>query len=967
MLKSKFYNLDTDTTLSENSDLYIPSQKATKTYIDTIANTKQDTLVSGTNIKTINDESILGSGNIDIQGGGSVDCDDKSITKNISDEIQTVGVIDSNDNTKAIKTWTGTQAQYANLFGFNWDTATINQNLTNMNCLAYDGTKFVALSYDGYISTSTDGTTWSTAIKISNLGNREWCTITYGDGKFVAIGALSEEDTYISTSTDGTTWTVATIDSNLNNQDYLYALCYGNGKFIAISYSGYVSTSINGTTWSQSIQVSNLGDNEWKSVVWDGTKYIALGYSGYISTSTDGINWIVATQNNDLGSNSWCKLIYDGVKCVAFGGWDYGYISTSTDGITWTAATYDDKLSVGDDPWKDMAYGQNKFVIIGGVGYVSTSEVSIDQNTLYNVVENGLYLGQNKIASYSSGSGSVSYDDKSITENSSNELQVVGVINSRDDTTALKLWTGTKAQYDAFFSLTWSNATSVATLANKTWCYPVWNGTKFVMIGSGGVAAISTDGITWTIPTQTSNVLGSVPDKMTYGAGKFICVYDVSSEYTEYLFVSSDGINWTEVYDSSETGLSYPVLGLTYGNGKFIATYLNGYYATSTDGIHWTESSSHLQIEESPITFGDGKFVTLNYYGEISTSTDGETWTAATKVLDDSSYVWENITYDGTKFVAISEYGYISTSIDGITWTTPTQINQSTELSWYNLSQGGNRVIAMSITGSEGQETVYTSVSTSVDALDNNTLYNILDYGITLGSNKIASNPNNGKLIMSRNGTAVATFEADDSDDVYVDVGGGSSYTAGTGIDITNNVVSVTSPTIVSNTDQDITGIKTFIGEKKIHFKQSAAADKLGFTLFDNSNGELAAFEYRPNTISGNALMNINTSQSGTTWLGFRYWANINIVAPKPSNGTYYIPVNITNGTTTVTANNTGTVNVSTLIPTVNNPTITITQGGVTKGSFTLNQATGDTIALDAGGGSSTWSYDSATKTLTIS
>lgn len=31
---------------------------------------KQDTLVSGTNIKTINNESILGSGNINIQGGG---------------------------------------------------------------------------------------------------------------------------------------------------------------------------------------------------------------------------------------------------------------------------------------------------------------------------------------------------------------------------------------------------------------------------------------------------------------------------------------------------------------------------------------------------------------------------------------------------------------------------------------------------------------------------------------------------------------------------------------------------------------------------------------------------------------------------------------------------------------------------------------------------------------------------------
>ena len=38
-------------------------------------------------------------------------------------------------------------------------------------------------------------------------------------------------------------------------------------------------------------------------------------------------------------------------------------------------------------------------------------------------------------------------------------------------------------------------------------------------------------------------------------------------------------------------------------------------------------------------------------------------------------------------------------------------------------------------------------------------------------------------------------------------------------------------------------------------------------------------------------------------------------------------------------------------IPTVNNSTITLTQGGVTKGSFTLNQATDASIDFDAGGG----------------
>ena len=38
-------------------------------YINDVSD-KQDTLVSGTNIKTINNQSLLGSGNIDIQGGG---------------------------------------------------------------------------------------------------------------------------------------------------------------------------------------------------------------------------------------------------------------------------------------------------------------------------------------------------------------------------------------------------------------------------------------------------------------------------------------------------------------------------------------------------------------------------------------------------------------------------------------------------------------------------------------------------------------------------------------------------------------------------------------------------------------------------------------------------------------------------------------------------------------------------------
>lgn len=59
----------TDATAGDLSNYY------TKQQTDTLLGEKQPTLVSGTNIKTINNESLLGEGNIDIQGGGSMTVD----------------------------------------------------------------------------------------------------------------------------------------------------------------------------------------------------------------------------------------------------------------------------------------------------------------------------------------------------------------------------------------------------------------------------------------------------------------------------------------------------------------------------------------------------------------------------------------------------------------------------------------------------------------------------------------------------------------------------------------------------------------------------------------------------------------------------------------------------------------------------------------------------------------------------
>lgn len=58
---------------SLENDLNFASTGDVQTQINNATSGKQDTLVSGVNIKTINNESLLGSGNIVIQGGGGSD------------------------------------------------------------------------------------------------------------------------------------------------------------------------------------------------------------------------------------------------------------------------------------------------------------------------------------------------------------------------------------------------------------------------------------------------------------------------------------------------------------------------------------------------------------------------------------------------------------------------------------------------------------------------------------------------------------------------------------------------------------------------------------------------------------------------------------------------------------------------------------------------------------------------------
>ncbi len=175
--------------------------------------------------------------------------------------------------------------------------------------------------------------------------------------------------------------------------------------------------------------------------------------------------------------------------------------------------------------------------------------------------------------------------------------------------------------------------------------------------------------------------------------------------------------------------------------------------------------------------------------------------------------------------------------------------------------------------------------------------------------------------------------------------GGGSSYTAGTGIDITNNVISVNSGVVTTDTEQTISGRKIFTysanSGKAIEFKQTSNTAKVGFSIKNSAetNNELASFEFRPNTFTIDAVQHpllyfghyrstaIANAGVPQTVIGFRQYDQLNAAAyhylmPLPEKAKtpfslttsfkdYYAPIGFKNGSTMITADNTGVVDLS--------------------------------------------------------
>jgi hypothetical protein len=126
----------------------------------------------------------------------------------------------------------------------------------------------------------------------------------------------------------------------------------------------------------------------------------------------------------------------------------------------------------------------------------------------------------------------------------------------------------------------------------------VSNGTRWVMIGSGTTAnqvASSTNGITWTVGTLEANA--SWWGNVVWTGTKFVTAGGGKSA------ISYDGLTWT-VYTNSAVGSN-----LTYGNGYIVITRFSTGAVYSVDGITWTAFSMPTSSYWTIGAYGVGKFV----------------------------------------------------------------------------------------------------------------------------------------------------------------------------------------------------------------------------------------------------------------------------------------------------------------------------------------------------------------------
>lgn len=278
--------------------------------------------------------------------------------------------------------------------GITWTTRT-SAAVNTWNSVCFGAGIFTAVGY-GAVMTSPDGITWT--LRTTGVPNKNWASITFAIGLFVAVTTESGSTANVITSPDGINWT-AQVGANTNGWR---SIVYGQSVFVAVSNSGAgvrAMTSQDAVTWTERPSAANL---DWTGVAFGSGGFVAVANTGstqQVMASPNGFNW--ALQSTAYSSKNWQTVIYgNGIfMAVNANGGSLDAIMTCSDPFlsTFASGSYSDPNST-ETPWIVLAgsnsagffsFGQTSRTISYPTGYTITQQSTIVQANNYLFIFSG--------------------------------------------------------------------------------------------------------------------------------------------------------------------------------------------------------------------------------------------------------------------------------------------------------------------------------------------------------------------------------------------------------------------------------------------------------------------------------------------------------------------------------------------------------------------------------------------------
>jgi hypothetical protein len=568
------------------------------------------------------------------------------------------------------------------------------------------------------VSISSNLNTWTSITGFPNAAWRTSCWSSFAN-IFVIFGSNITGNS-IWTSTNGTNWTArggpnATIRCciSISSPINLIIACASNSNIY------YSSDGINWTTLAVSFSIGSIAYSSSLN------RIIAVrnDTSNTLRTSTDGINWstvtIASIPSSTVMSNvEWSESL--GIFLITM---DNSQVMISKDGLNWNLVS----------SWSSVYSASNAIPGVTKIVWASSLNRFLFSTT-YTLNNNGImgFTNSNQLSS-------ATYSQSNV----SNTVDI-SVLNRK-----IKQSIGTL--YNCLN--TWYTRTSVA---DNSWTSICWSSSLslFIAVASSGTnnrVMTSPNGMTWTSQTSAADNNWT---SVCWSTELTLFVAVASSGTGDRVMTSTNGTTWTSQTSAANNNWTSvcwsPELTL------FVAVALSGTgnrVMTSTNGINWTSRNSASNNNWTSVCWNSDMllFVAVSSSGvgnRIMTSPDGITWTSRTSAAD---YNWVSIIYiyELNCSVAISNHATnivqnaIMISSDCYNWKLLSYKNSTawTSICW---SQDYAMFVTVSNTG-------------TANRVNNSKLaYNAIKNTIIANPNTIKVNNLNGRVSL---GVATPTFQ----------------------------------------------------------------------------------------------------------------------------------------------------------------------------------------------------------------